>query len=275
MLRKYIAAIAMVLSVASAPAQTVFPGPQPSEVQAAQREADDALREAERLRQEAERAEKDRRIARAQRDAARKAAERALAAAKAAQQHLLDAEKRAKALAASRDKAVHDAAAAMAKQHRQMLWELGGAAGCILLIALVGGILLVLSRGRRKRAEADAIAARRQALDAVTPVPGAFDILLESAGGATMAVKIPAIALNPQAGGAVIGRSPQDTAFVVNHPSVSRRHCRLVVENGELRAQDLQSTNGTAVNGRAIDIAPLNPGDTLTLGEVQLKVRRL
>jgi hypothetical protein len=278
MVRKRLMAVALSLCcVCSAVAQPL-PPPIPSEIQAAQRAADDAAREAEKLRLEADKAEKDKKIARAQRDAARKAAERALAAAKTAQQHLKDAEKHAKALAASRDKAIHDAAAAMAKQRQQMLWELGGAAGCILLLALAGGILLARSRGRRKRAEVDAGVARREAMEAVTPVPGASDLLLEGVGGgAAMALKIPAIALNPQTGGAVIGRSPQDTAFVINHPSVSRRHCRMVVEDGVLQVKDLQSTNGTAVNGQTIagSGAPIGAGDTLTLGEVQLKVRKI
>jgi pSer/pThr/pTyr-binding forkhead associated (FHA) protein len=56
---------------------------------------------------------------------------------------------------------------------------------------------------------------------------------------------------------------------------VSRLHCRLTVTKvGELRVQDLQSTNGTFVNGRRIVEAVLAPGDRLSVGRVDLQVER-
>ena len=63
--------------------------------------------------------------------------------------------------------------------------------------------------------------------------------------------------------------------FIVDGPLVSRVHCRLtVLPDGRLEVRDLQSTNGTYVNGTRVDTAPLRDGDRLRLGRVELLVRR-
>jgi len=52
---------------------------------------------------------------------------------------------------------------------------------------------------------------------------------------------------------------------------VSRVHCRLTaLANGELEVRDLDSTNGTFVNGDRIENALLSPGDRLQVGRVEL-----
>jgi pSer/pThr/pTyr-binding forkhead associated (FHA) protein len=47
---------------------------------------------------------------------------------------------------------------------------------------------------------------------------------------------------------------------------ISRRHCRLVFENGHWRVHDLDSLNGTFVNGERLQEASLHEGDRLQLG---------
>ncbi len=50
---------------------------------------------------------------------------------------------------------------------------------------------------------------------------------------------------------------------------VSREHCRLVYKNRRLQVEDLQSRNGTFINGRPIAGKRfLAPGSTLTIGPV-------
>jgi len=49
-------------------------------------------------------------------------------------------------------------------------------------------------------------------------------------------------------------------------PDVSRRHCRLAWSSGVWRVFDLQSANGTYVNGESVNEATLHPGDTLKIG---------
>jgi predicted component of type VI protein secretion system len=55
-------------------------------------------------------------------------------------------------------------------------------------------------------------------------------------------------------------------------PEVSRRHCRLAWSGGVWRVFDLQSVNGTYVNGEPVNEATLHPGDTLQIGGFTFKV---
>lgn len=64
-----------------------------------------------------------------------------------------------------------------------------------------------------------------------------------------------------------LGRSPSCT-ITLEDAKVSRRHVRLVVEDGQARVMDLGSRNGTLVNGERLEgeIALL-PGDRLQVGD--------
>jgi pSer/pThr/pTyr-binding forkhead associated (FHA) protein len=63
--------------------------------------------------------------------------------------------------------------------------------------------------------------------------------------------------------------------FILDAPLVSRVHCRLTaLPDGELEVKDLDSTNGTFVNGRRIETARLTPGDRLGVGRVELVALR-
>jgi len=62
--------------------------------------------------------------------------------------------------------------------------------------------------------------------------------------------------------------------FIVSAPLVSRIHCRLTVDpSDQLVVEDLESTNGTQVNGKTIDRAVLRDGDTLTVGRAEFSIR--
>jgi len=67
-----------------------------------------------------------------------------------------------------------------------------------------------------------------------------------------------------------IGRADGNT-FQIAEASVSGRHCEVLLRDGELVVRDLQSTNGTFVNGQKISEAVVKPGQTLRLGEVELR----
>jgi len=63
--------------------------------------------------------------------------------------------------------------------------------------------------------------------------------------------------------------------FIVDAPLVSRVHCRLTaLPSGELEVKDLDSTNGTFVNGARVDTARLVSGDRLGVGRVELVALR-
>lgn len=63
--------------------------------------------------------------------------------------------------------------------------------------------------------------------------------------------------------------------FIVDAPLVSRVHCRLTVApDGTLEVRDLESTNGTFVNGKRIERARLASGDRLGVGRIELVALR-
>ena len=59
---------------------------------------------------------------------------------------------------------------------------------------------------------------------------------------------------------------------VIDHFSLSKRHCLLVKTDGLLVVRDLISTNGTKVKGQKVRWAALLPDDRITLGSYKLRV---
>lgn len=73
------------------------------------------------------------------------------------------------------------------------------------------------------------------------------------------------------AGRARIGRS-DESEIVLLDPGVSRSHAVVEIAAGEPVVVDLDSTNGTYVNGRRIKRETLRDGDELRLGNTRLRV---
>jgi pSer/pThr/pTyr-binding forkhead associated (FHA) protein len=70
-----------------------------------------------------------------------------------------------------------------------------------------------------------------------------------------------------------IGRAPR-ADFIVDAALVSRVHCQLSAGAAELEVVDLESTNGTFVNGERIGRALLRNGDKLAVGKVEFVVSK-
>lgn len=69
-----------------------------------------------------------------------------------------------------------------------------------------------------------------------------------------------------------IGRDPENE-ILVNDPHVSAQHARLKVEGEDLYLTDLDSTNGTYINGDLIKgKQKLFPGDEIIIGDVLFEV---
>src|ERR1022692_5170385 len=68
-----------------------------------------------------------------------------------------------------------------------------------------------------------------------------------------------------------IGRV-EDNTFQIADPSVSSHHCEVLLRGGEVLIRDLNSTNGTYINGAQITEGVLKPGQTLRLGQIELKL---
>src|SRR5262245_26508010 len=64
----------------------------------------------------------------------------------------------------------------------------------------------------------------------------------------------------------VLGRDP-DAVLWIDHPSVSRKHARILIGGGKASVEDLQSKNGTFVNGKDIKKrTALADGDEIRVG---------
>lgn len=72
-----------------------------------------------------------------------------------------------------------------------------------------------------------------------------------------------------------IGRST-DCDLRISDRLVSRRHCELTVEGDSVVVRDLQSRNGTLLNGQAVRHGKVADGSVLTIGlhSFRLRIRR-
>ncbi len=132
----------------------------------------------------------------------------------------------------------------------------------------------------------------------VQPEPGAEEPVQEAAPGATMVYRPPAApptqAVTPEELGVepevitltvdgaehtidrqnvVIGRS-KDCDIRLADPNASRRHAEVRQEGTAYWLVDLDSTNGTTVNGRRQQRARLENDDRITIGSTELVFRR-
>lgn len=67
-----------------------------------------------------------------------------------------------------------------------------------------------------------------------------------------------------------IGRSPE-CEVVIDNLGVSRVHCEVVQKPGYFQLRDLESGNGTFVNGNRVDAYNLNQGDVVSLGKFTIR----
>ena len=63
-----------------------------------------------------------------------------------------------------------------------------------------------------------------------------------------------------------------DNTFQIAEPSVSSHHCEVLLRGTEVVVRDLNSTNGTYINGEKISESPLKPGQILRLGQVEMRL---
>jgi len=68
-----------------------------------------------------------------------------------------------------------------------------------------------------------------------------------------------------------IGRV-EDNTFQIAEPSVSSHHCEVLLRGDEVVVKDLNSTNGTFINGEKITESVLKPGHTLRIGQIELRL---
>ncbi len=69
---------------------------------------------------------------------------------------------------------------------------------------------------------------------------------------------------------AVIGRD-KDVQVPLKDPMASRQHAVILFHDGQFMLKDLDSTNGTQMNGASIKQASLNHGDKFRVGDTVLQ----
>jgi pSer/pThr/pTyr-binding forkhead associated (FHA) protein len=68
-----------------------------------------------------------------------------------------------------------------------------------------------------------------------------------------------------------IGRV-DDNTFPIADQSVSSHHCEVLLRGEDVVVKDLNSTNGSFINGEKITESPLKPGQILRLGQIELRL---
>ena len=69
-----------------------------------------------------------------------------------------------------------------------------------------------------------------------------------------------------------IGRV-DDNTFAIPEGSVSSHHCEVLLRGVDIIVRDLNSTNGTFINGNQVTgEAPLKPGQILRLGQIEMRL---
>jgi hypothetical protein len=71
----------------------------------------------------------------------------------------------------------------------------------------------------------------------------------------------------------IVGRHPLCDVRLLSI-RVSRRHCCLIEVDGEVAVRDLGSSNGTRINGRAVEAGRLRPGDVLTVAHLRYRLEQ-
>src|SRR5690242_18922891 len=68
-----------------------------------------------------------------------------------------------------------------------------------------------------------------------------------------------------------IGRV-EDNTFQISEPSVSSHHCEILLRGSDIVVRDLNSTNGTFINGEKVTETVLKPGQVLRLGQIEMRL---
>ena len=186
-------------------------------------------------------------------------------------------------LAAGDAPAIDDEARRQIEATSRLTLTVGVGLGLLTLLAL----MLAL---RRPRQEIIKVAARltRRPTPAppvppppVPPPPPPERAVLVLTGfdraGHSQRIAVPEQGAGEAEGGLVIGSHPALVDCVIDDSTVSRRHARVFVAGEACRIEDLNSTNGTFVNGRQpapFERVSIAPGDRVALGAIKLQLSR-
>ena len=72
--------------------------------------------------------------------------------------------------------------------------------------------------------------------------------------------------------GTTLGRADSNS-LTVSEQTVSGSHAKIVLKGGAFSIVDLNSTNGTMVNGQKISEMPIKTGDKVQIGKVNITIK--
>ena len=70
-----------------------------------------------------------------------------------------------------------------------------------------------------------------------------------------------------------IGRNRGENIIIIRHKSVSRKHAKISFDGNHFYIEDIDSTNGTILNGQKIQNSILKSGDEIKIGEAVLQLK--
>ena len=94
------------------------------------------------------------------------------------------------------------------------------------------------------------------------PLLPQLKVLSASRAGSTLQLRFPKT---------TFGRGAENDYRFADDTQMSRNHCAIEAQNGRFVMRDLESTNGTLVNGNQIGEMELQTGDIIEFGEIQLE----
>lgn len=71
----------------------------------------------------------------------------------------------------------------------------------------------------------------------------------------------------------IIGR--QSPNLTIKDVRISRKHCQLILEAGQLYVEDLGSSNGVEVNGFKVKRVRLRADDQIKIGDTMIKILKI
>ena len=66
--------------------------------------------------------------------------------------------------------------------------------------------------------------------------------------------------------------SADDNSLIINHPSISQQHARIVKQGNDYLLRDLSAANNTYINNKPVTQQKISHSDKILLGEVTIKV---